>query len=160
MTLKVKKRISMICATGILLGSILISAPSSNAKSQVKSEPFQVIFIDSEIPDLTVIPEKSPKPKKKVKAKYSASYFKKRGVIRWNRWKWTWYSQKVLPGRGLRIPGRHIGKGGYIMDKNGYICLASSSLKKGTVVKTPFGAKGKVYDCGCAKGTLDVYANW
>lgn len=46
------------------------------------------------------------------------------------------------------------------MDKNGYICLASSSLKKGTVVKTPFGAKGKVYDCGCARGTLDVYTNW
>lgn len=159
MTLKVKKRISMICATTVLFGSVLISTPSSNIKSQVESSPIQVTFTDSGVPDLTVIPEKTPKPKKK-KAKYSASYFKRRGVIRWNGWKWTWYSQKALPGRGLRIPGRHVGKGGYIMDKNGYICLASSSLKKGTVVNTPFGAKGKVYDCGCARGTLDVYTNW
>lgn len=93
-------------------------------------------------------------------AKYSANYFKQMGVINWNGWRWTWYSQRVLPGGGLKIPGRHVGPGGYVMDENGYICLAATSLSKGTVVSTPFGAKGKVYDSGCARGTLDVYVDW
>lgn len=93
-------------------------------------------------------------------AKYSATYFKRMGVINWNGWRWTWYSQKVLPGGGLKIPGRHVDSNGYVCDKNDYICLASSTLSKGTVVKTPFGKKGKIYDSGCARGTLDVYVNW
>lgn len=92
--------------------------------------------------------------------KYSASYFKRAGVIKWGEWKWTWYSQRVLPGGGLKIPGRHVGPDGYVMDKYGRICLASSSLKKGTVVNTPFGAKGCIYDSGCGAGIVDVYVNW
>ena len=94
--------------------------------------------------------------------KYSARYFKHRGVIRWNGWKWTWYSSRELAGSGLRIPGRHVDSHGYICDKDGYMCIASNQhrLKKGTVVRTPFGKKGKVYDCGCAYNTLDVYTNW
>ncbi len=91
---------------------------------------------------------------------YSPSYFRRAGVIKWNGWKWTWYSQKVLPGKGLKIPGRHVDSNGYVCDKNGYICLASTSRPKGTIVSTPFGKKGKVYDSGCAKGVMDVYVNW
>ena len=71
-----------------------------------------------------------------------------------------WYSQKVLPGGGLNIPGRHVDNNGYVCDENGFICLASGSLAKGTIVETPFGKKGKVYDCGCAANTLDVYTNF
>jgi hypothetical protein len=82
------------------------------------------------------------------------------GVIKWGGWTWTWYSQRVLPGGGLHIPGRHVGPNGYIMDKNGRICLASSKLKKGTIVDTPFGAQGCVYDSGCASHILDVYVDW
>ena len=124
-----------------------------------------IIFgITAIVPDIS---EKSPfvvtteaKKKKKKKAKYSAKYFRRMGVIRWNGWRWTWYSQRVLPGRGLRIPSRHVDKHGYVCDKKGYICLASSKLRRGKVVKTPFGKKGKVYDSGCARNTLDVYTNW
>ena len=94
------------------------------------------------------------------KAKYSAKYFKKAGVIRWGGWKWTWYSQRVLPGKGLKIPGRHVDKSGYVCDKKNYIVLSSTSVKRGKVVKTPFGKKGKVYDTGCAKGVFDVYVSW
>lgn len=94
------------------------------------------------------------------KTVYTAKTFKRMGVIRWNGWKWTWYSQKVLPGGGLKIPGRHLDKNNYVCDKNGYIVLSSSSLKKGTVIKTPFGKKGKVYDTGCARGVVDVYTNF
>ena len=93
------------------------------------------------------------------KAKYSASYFRRAGVIKWDGWRWTWYSQRVLPGGGLKIPGRHVDEHGYICDGKDRICLASSTLKKGTVVATPFGKKGCVYDSGCAAGTLDVYVD-
>lgn len=91
---------------------------------------------------------------------YSASQFKTMGVINWNGWRWTWYSQRVLPGGGLNIPGRHVDSNGYICDKNNYICLASVDLSKGSIVSTPFGKKGKVYDTGCPCGTLDVYTNF
>lgn len=101
-----------------------------------------------------------PKPKPKPKALYSASEFKSMGVIYWDGWRWTWYSQRVLPGGGLSIPGRHVDENGYICDKDDYICIASSVLKKGTVIDTPFGKKGKVYDCGCASDTVDVYTDF
>lgn len=94
------------------------------------------------------------------KTLYSASYFMNMGVIHWNGWKWTWYSERVLPGGGLNIPGRHADSNGYICDSNDYICLSSSSLSKGTIVATPFGKSGKVYDTGCASDVIDVYVNW
>lgn len=90
---------------------------------------------------------------------YSASYFRQIGVIYWNGWRWTWYSERVLPGTGLNIPGRHT-EGGYVRDADGYICLASDALSYGTVIATPFGAYGKVYDCGCDYDTIDVYVGW
>lgn len=93
-------------------------------------------------------------------AEYSAGDFQYRGVIHWGGYKWTWYSELILPGNGLKIPGRHVDENGYICDENDYICLASSDLSKGTVVSTPFGKDGKIYDCGCASGTLDVYVHW
>lgn len=91
---------------------------------------------------------------------YSASYFMNMGVIHWNGRKWTWYSERVLPGGGLNIPGRHADSDGYICDSNDYICLSSSSLSKGTIIATPFGKSGKVYDTGCASDVIDVYVSW
>ncbi len=93
-------------------------------------------------------------------ALYSASKFRSAGIVYYNNYRWTWYSEKVLPGNGLNIPNRHVDGSGYVCDENNYICLAASSLSKGTVVDTPFGKKGKVYDDGCAAGTLDVYVSW
>lgn len=109
------------------------------------------------------------KPVKKVKKKvrkkisrpiYSAGYFRRMGVIRWGGWRWTWYSQRVLPGNGLKIPGRHIDSNGYVCDKDNRICLASNVLGRHTVINTPFGKKGKIYDCGCPSNTIDVYVGW
>lgn len=91
---------------------------------------------------------------------YNPEDFKWMGVISWGGYRWTYYSQRVLPGPGLSIPGRHVGAYGFVCDENEYICLASSDLSYGTVVDTPFGMKGKVYDCGCASGTLDCYCDW
>lgn len=91
---------------------------------------------------------------------YTAGELKFHGVIYSGGWRWTWYSQNVLPGGGLSIPGRHVDENGFICDENNRICLASEDLAYGTVVATPFGKEGCVYDCGCDYGTLDVYVDF
>ena len=90
---------------------------------------------------------------------YDADYFRRMGVIPDGDYQYTWYSQRVLPGGGLDIPGRTVNGDGYVTDGDGNICLASSDLPYGTVVETPFGT-GVVYDDGCDSGTLDVYTDW
>lgn len=84
---------------------------------------------------------------------------KSKGVNYFNGHKETYYSQRVLPGGGLKIPGRHVSSDGTIRDENNYICVASSDYKKGTIVETSLGT-GKIYDSGCASGTIDIYTNW
>ena len=79
-----------------------------------------------------------------------------RGVIYWSGYKFTYYSEKVLPGGGLRIPGRHVNSDGYVADEDGYIVLAGDAAM-GTVFETPFGYKGKIYDRGTVGNHLDVY---
>lgn len=83
------------------------------------------------------------------------------GVVYYNGHKETYYSQRVLPGGGLNIPGRHVAEDGTIRDENGYICVAAdpSFLPYGSVVETSLGT-GKVYDSGCAYGTVDIYTDW
>ena len=83
---------------------------------------------------------------------------KSKGVNYFNGHRETWYSQKVLPGKGLKIPGRHVDSRGLVCDGDGYICIASSDYSKGTIVETSLGT-GKVYDSGCASGTIDIYCN-
>ena len=72
---------------------------------------------------------------------------------------YTWYSENVLPGGGLDIPGRSVNEDGYVVDGDGNLCVASSDYDKGTVLDTPFGT-AVVYDSGCASGTVDVYTSW
>lgn len=83
------------------------------------------------------------------------------GVKYFNGHRETWYSQRVLPGNGLNIPGRHVASDGTIRDKDGYIVLASdlSYAPRGTIIQTSLGP-GKVYDTGCAYGTIDIYTDW
>jgi len=95
----------------------------------------------------------------------SPSDFRWMGTCHYNGWKWTYYSQRVLPGGGLSIPGRHVDSDGFVCDENGYIVLASTiaqDKKDGAVYWTPFGRWGKVYDfCdGVSEPTLDCYVNW
>lgn len=79
---------------------------------------------------------------------YSLATFQKLGRVYSGGHEYTYYSQRVLPGGGLNILGRHVNRDGYVADKDGYIVVASSlnGYPKGTVVNTPFGYKGKVYD--------------
>lgn len=83
------------------------------------------------------------------------------GVVYYNGHKETYYSQKVLPGGGLNIPGRHVAEDGTIRDADNYICVATdwSFIPYGALVETSLGM-GKVYDTGCDYGTVDIYTNW
>lgn len=87
---------------------------------------------------------------------YTLDEFLFSGRIYWNEYEFTYYSQSVLPGGGLSIPGRHVNADGYVSDGDGYICLAGSA-DKGTVYDTPFGYQGKIYDRGTSGNHLDVY---
>lgn len=86
---------------------------------------------------------------------------KSRGALYYNGHKETYYSEKVLPGSGLAIPGRHVADDGTIRDEDGYICVAAdwSYMPKGSVLVTSLGP-AKVYDTGCSYGTIDIYVNW
>ena len=86
---------------------------------------------------------------------------KSRGALYFNGHKETYYSERVLPGASLNIPGRHVADDGTVRDGDGYICVAASYdyLPKGSIVLTSLGP-AKVYDTGCAYGTIDIYVNW
>ena len=95
-------------------------------------------------------------PERSTEKLYDLQTFMFSGVINWQGLKFTYYSQSVLPGGGLQIPGRHVNKDGYVSDGDGYIVLAGSA-PKGTVYDTPFGYQGKIYDRGTVGNHLDVY---
>lgn len=91
---------------------------------------------------------------------YSAYDLQTMGIIYWGGYRYTYYSELVLTGEGLQIEGRHVDENGFVCDGNGYICVASGSLSWGTIVDTPFGKQGRVYDSGCAYDVIDVYVHW
>ncbi len=84
-----------------------------------------------------------------------------KGVVYYNGHRETWYSSRSggVAGTVNGIPGRYTDSDGIIRDGDGYICVASSDYPKGTVVETSLGT-GKVYDWGCASGTIDIYTEW
>jgi len=98
---------------------------------------------------------------RKAVRKYTGVKFKNTGVVYWDNHKFTWYSQRALPGYGLKIPGRHVDKQGFVCDKWGYIVLGSNTSNRGKIIPTPFGRFGKVYDAGYV-GTywFDCYVAW
>lgn len=83
--------------------------------------------------------------------------FKSQGVIYQNGIRYTYYSSNVL--YHYCTPEWNAGSDGIYRDSAGYIVVASSDHSQGSVVSTPFGA-GKVYDSGCASGTIDIYTNF
>ncbi len=143
-----------------------LSKPSKTLQEDCKVETSQDLAETSqpeEAPEPVWFPEEEPEEpvwEATETAYYSPEYFCEMGLIAWGGWTWSWYSEKVLPGGGLDIPGRHT-SGGYVRDINGYICLASDVLEEGTVIETPFGSPGRVYDCGVGNDyTVDVYVGW
>ena len=100
----------------------------------------------------------SPRPVSYSPMSISYNQFMSMGVVNFDGKRFTYYSQSVLPGYGLNIPGRHVDNG-YVCDGDGYIVLASPNLTtypRYSVINTPFGKKGKFYDF-CPGGSFDVY---
>lgn len=113
-------------------------------------------------------PEPIIDPYTGVELKYSESYYvcdnpltSSMGVKEFNGHRETYYSEHVLPGGGLNIPERHVADDGTIRDGDGYICVASdfSYLDRYSILLTSLGP-AKVYDTGCAYGTIDIYVSW
>ena len=71
----------------------------------------------------------------------------------------TWYSQKIIPGKNLNIPGRHVDSRGIIVDKDGYICVATTLVGMGETIQTSLGM-GKRYDTCNVVNVVDIYTNW
>lgn len=103
-----------------------------------------------------------------VELQYSAPYnimeghlTRSNGSIRVFGHRETWYSTNEACGvvTARDIPGKHVADDGTIRDEHGYICVASSDHSFYSIVMTSVGP-GKVYDCGCSHGTIDVYTNW
>ncbi len=84
-----------------------------------------------------------------------------KGAQYYNGRKETYYSEKVLPGTSLNIPGRHVADDGTVRDGDGFICVAADPgyLGMGSILMTSLGP-AKVYDTGCAYGTVDIYVSW
>lgn len=80
------------------------------------------------------------------------------GVVNWEGYRFTWYSQKTLPGGGLNIPGRHVNGAGFVCDGDGYI-VAATAFGRGTTGNSPWGA-WKSYDTGVSGNMVDLYCNW
>ena len=126
--------------------------------------------IDVAVTDVVLMTDEQPEPKlceavteneySVVATDYTPYDLYNQGRLYWGNYQYTWYSERVLPGYGLDIEGRYTDADGFVCDGEGYICVAASSLNKGTIVDTPFGREGKVYDCGCDYGVIDVYTNW
>ena len=84
--------------------------------------------------------------------------FQADGVWYDENYRYTWYSSNAA--YHYRTPEWTAGSDGVYRDSEGYVVVASSDYAQGTVIEdTPFGA-AKVYDTGCASGTLDVYTNY
>ena len=84
--------------------------------------------------------------------------FQADGVWYDENYRYTWYSSNAA--YHYRTPEWTAGSDGIYRDAEGYVVVASSDHAQGTVISdTPFGA-AKVYDTGCASGTLDIYTNY
>ncbi|MBR3249373.1 MAG: hypothetical protein IKF83_01580 [Clostridia bacterium] len=146
-----------------------------NAENSIITEehsPVQVsnteIVDEDEAPE-EVAPEEKP-TFEGVELEYSAAYnissarlTKSKGVTHYNGHKETYYSQRVLPGKGLKAlnnNGRHVADDGTVRDGDGYIAIACNYLPKGSEIMTSLGP-GKVYDTGGMTGQwIDIYVNW
>lgn len=94
---------------------------------------------------------------------YSGDQFKFEGRVYEGEHEYTWYSEDVLPGEGLGIPGRHVDDEGYVRDGDGNLCVASNGYSYGSVIDVPFGdGKAVVYDSCEDEGDelIDVYVSW
>ncbi len=141
----------------VILKGTKIELPKAEAAPEPEPSPEPVVMADGgeDTASRSDVTEEVPPPAT-TSGEYSLNDLMFQGVIYWGGYKFTYYSQSVLPGGGLSIPGRHVNAGGFVSDGDGYIVLAGSA-PMGTVYATPFGWSGKIYDRGTSGNHLDVY---
>ena len=175
-----KKVISTFVASMMFLLVLYVSLSQVNIKklSSLNASTYDAVRVEETVLDtneglskengLTKIEYVTVGAYDHIVLKYSEAYnlfsnalTRSRGAQYFNGHKETYYSENVLPGAGLNIPGRHVADDGTIRDGEGYISVAAdpSYLSRGSVVMTSMGP-AKVYDTGCAYGTIDIYVNW
>ena len=138
----------------------------SSANIQMETAPASYIRIEKVFSEISTDEAITALNDGTLRLEYSSVYSynglsKNKGAMNFNGHRETYYSEKVLPGTGLNIPGRHVADDGTIRDGDGYICVAAdpSYLARGSVLITSLGP-AKVYDSGCAYGTVDIYVSW
>ena len=136
------------------------SAATTTTIAEVTEEPVETYETYSEEPAETSEIYSEEPVEETYYGDYSPYDLQSMGVISWGGYRYTYYSELVLPGDGLAIEGRHVDEYGFVCDGENYICVASGSLPWGSVVNTPFGKMGKVYDCGCDWDVIDCYVSW
>lgn len=160
--IRLKETKSKVFALTLLLTMTVSSVPSEAAvKTDIKrrnAEKKETVLEAAE--DAKTEEAETEEAEEENTALYSAEDLKFQGVIWYENHKYTWYSEKVLPGPGLNIPGRHVDENGYVCDEDDFICIATRDYEKGTEIDIPFGKKGKVYDWCPTSGTIDVYVSW
>lgn len=175
-----KKVISTFVASMMFLLVLYVSLSQINIKklSSLNASTYDAVKVEETVLDtneglskengLTKIEYVTVGAYDHIVLKYSEAYnlfsnalTRSRGAQYFDGHKETYYSENVLPGAGLNIPGRHVADDGTIRDGEGYISVAAdpSYLSRGSVVMTSMGP-AKVYDTGCAYGTIDIYVNW
>ena len=167
-TLKETKKLK----TDIEIASEVINGDWGNGKARykaLKKAGYDPNNIQKTVDELLLVEEEAPLVEYVEESNSNETYVYENnealnsynGVVYYNDHKETYYSQRVLPGGGLNIPGRHVAEDGTIRDSDGYICVAAdpSYLPYGSLVETSLGT-GKVYDSGCDYGTIDIYTDW
>ena len=71
----------------------------------------------------------------------------------------TQFSSRVYPWIGSKVPGRYVDQRGLILDKDGYIVVATTLVKMGEIIETSLGM-GKRYDTCNIADTVDIYTDW
>lgn len=169
--------LGVICVVVLIVIGLVVLVSTTQPKEvrvesvhDISEMPVVVEPIAEELPavaEANVEQVQEPEPEAVVEQTYSeptpqqtyiGNGFESDGVWQDENYRYTWYSSNVL--YHYRTPEWTAGSDGIYRDSDGYVVVASSDLPQGTVVEgTPFGAC-KVYDSGCASGTLDVYTNF
>ena len=160
--------LGVICVVVLIVIGLAVLVSTTQPKEvtvesvhDISEMPVVVEPIAEELPavaETTMEQVQEPEPEPVVEQTYIGNGFESDGVWQDENYRYTWYSSNVL--YHYRTPEWTAGSDGIYRDSEGYVVVASSDHPQGTVIEgTPFGAC-KVYDSGCASGTLDVYTNF
>ena len=84
---------------------------------------------------------------------------KSKGKVKFNGHYESWFSMRLTLAPPIKAPGRHVDKRGIVLDKDGYIIVATTLVKMGETIETSLGM-GKRYDFTSFADLVNIYTNW